>query len=237
MDSSSSFVEHQPSQLNLLLSEFQLDQLHGNDGEKDAMTKNTAMNLTSTVSTSSSSVNHPIASRSPGILKASTGKLDARARRDSKPDAASSSQGRLEDAHHGGLMVEVAVKLAATDKSQESWNFLILNPAPVTRKKWRWNLLRPEMSRLFWRIYDLPRISSWSLWNSYSKWLKSWSWIRQKSVVWPRLIIKNLTWISTTLQGDKAIEITKTKTYVFDDSILGLGSISNQPVEAWNNKI
>ena len=44
----------------------------------------------------------------------------------------------------------------------------------------------------FWAIYDLPRISSWSQWNSYSKRLKSWSWIRQKSVVWPRLIIKNL---------------------------------------------
>ena len=43
-----------------------------------------------------------------------------------------------------------------------------------------------------WRIYDLPRIKSWSQRNSYSKWLKSWSWIRQKSVVWPRLIIKNL---------------------------------------------
>ena len=44
-------------------------------------------NLTSTVSTISSSVNHPIASRSPGILKASTGKPDARARRNSKPDS------------------------------------------------------------------------------------------------------------------------------------------------------
>ena len=43
-----------------------------------------------------------------------------------------------------------------------------------------------------WWIYDLPRINSWSLWNSYSKWLKSWSRIRQKSVVWPRLITKNL---------------------------------------------
>ena len=40
------------------------------------------MNLTSTVSTSSSSVDHPIPSRSPEILKAST---DARARRNSKP--------------------------------------------------------------------------------------------------------------------------------------------------------
>ena len=74
-----------------------------------AKSKPTAMKLTSTVSTRSSSVNHPIASKSPGILKASTGKPDAMARRNSKPDAASSSQ-----------LVEVAEKLAATDKSQES---------------------------------------------------------------------------------------------------------------------
>ena len=85
--------------------------------------KPTTMNLTSTVSTSSSSVNHPIASKSFGILKSSTGKPDARARRNSKPDAASSSQGRLKDAYLGGLMVEVAVKPVATDKSQESWDF------------------------------------------------------------------------------------------------------------------
>ena len=38
-----------------------------------------------------------------------------------------------------------------------------------------------------WKIHDLPRINSWSLWNSYSKWLKSWLRIRQKLVVWPRL--------------------------------------------------
>ena len=66
------------------------------------------MNLASTVSTSSSSANLPIASRSPGILKASTGQPDARARRNSKPDAASSFQGRLKDAYLDGLMVEVA---------------------------------------------------------------------------------------------------------------------------------
>ena len=36
------------------------------------------MNLASTVSTSSSSVNHPIASKGPGILKASAGKPNAR---------------------------------------------------------------------------------------------------------------------------------------------------------------
>ena len=56
-------------------------------------------------------MNHPIASTSPGIRKASTGKLEARARRNSKPDA----EGRLKDAYLGGLIVEVAEKLAAPD--------------------------------------------------------------------------------------------------------------------------
>ena len=88
-----------------------------------AKSKPTSMNLTSTVSTSSSSVNHPLASKRPGILKASAGKPDARARRNSKLDAASSSQGRLKDAYLGGLMVEVAGKPAATDESQELWEF------------------------------------------------------------------------------------------------------------------
>ena len=79
--------------------------------------KPTAMNLTSTAQTSSSSVD-----RSPGILNA-TGKPESRMRRNSKLHAASSSQGRLKDAYLGGLVVEVAGKPAATDKSQESWDF------------------------------------------------------------------------------------------------------------------
>ena len=45
---------------------------------------------------------------------------------------------------------------------------------------------------------------------------------------------KELTWRSTTLPSDKAIEITNAKTYVFADSVLCLGSTSDQPVEAWN---
>ena len=72
------------------------------DGEEDAGTKRrgincdkskpTVMNLSSTVSAGSSSAKDPIASKSPVILRVS-GKLDARARRSSKPDAPSSSQG------------------------------------------------------------------------------------------------------------------------------------------------
>ena len=58
---------------------FQLEQLLQNDGEEDSRIKEEdrsvaksspmAMNLASTVSTNSSSVKHPIASKSPGVLK------------------------------------------------------------------------------------------------------------------------------------------------------------------------
>ena len=88
------------------------------DNKIVAKSKPTAMNLVFTVSTYSSSVNSPIASKIPGILKASTGIPDARARRNSKPDATSSSQGRVKHAYLGGLMVEVAGKPAATHQSE-----------------------------------------------------------------------------------------------------------------------
>ena len=45
------------------------------------------------------------------------------------------------------------------------------------------------------------------------------------------------TWSSTTLPSDKTIEITNAQTHVFSDSVLCLGSISDQPIEAWTNKI
>ena len=47
---------------------------------------------------------------------------------------------------------------------------------------------------------------------------------------------KEPTWRSTTLLCDKAFEITNAKTFVFADSVLSLGSISDQPFEAWKNK-
>ena len=48
---------------------------------------------------------------------------------------------------------------------------------------------------------------------------------------------KQPTMRSTTPLCDKAIEITNAKTYVFSDSVLCLGSMSDRPVEAWKNKI
>ena len=62
------------------------------------------MNLAVTVSTSSSSVNSSIVSKSPVIFKASSrqigcsGKPDVKSQRNSNPDAASSSQGWQKDA-------------------------------------------------------------------------------------------------------------------------------------------
>ena len=39
-------------------------------------------------------------------------------------------------------------------------------------------------------VCDLPRTNLWNHVNGYFKWLRGWSRIRQKSVVWPRLITK-----------------------------------------------
>ena len=48
---------------------------------------------------------------------------------------------------------------------------------------------------------------------------------------------KQATWRSTTLSCDKAVEIANAKTCVFAGSVLCLGGISDQPVEARQNKI
>ena len=89
-----------------------------------AKSKHTVMNLASTVSTSSSTVNSPVASKSPRILKApcrtdwsSTGKLDAR---EHNQDAASSSQGWQTDA----VLDEGTRKLVATEEDQERLKYL-----------------------------------------------------------------------------------------------------------------
>ena len=80
------------------------------------------MNLTSYVASSSSSVNSPIASRSLGVLKASSrqvglsGRLDASTYQHSNPDAVSSSQGWQRDAQ---LFISTG-RLVATGKDQKS---------------------------------------------------------------------------------------------------------------------
>ena len=89
-----------------------------------AKSKPKTMNLAFSVSTTSSTVNCPIAAKSPEILKApcptdwsSTGKPGAR---DRNHDAASSSQGWQEDA----VLDASTRRLATTEEDQEHLNFL-----------------------------------------------------------------------------------------------------------------
>ena len=87
-----------------------------------AKSRPTVMNLSSTVPASSSSAKNLIISSDPVKLIA-TGKPVSRMRGNSKPDAASSSQVKLQDPHHGGLMEKVAGKPVATDGHQVLWEF------------------------------------------------------------------------------------------------------------------
>ena len=59
----------------------------------------------------------------PGMLIA-TGKPESRVARNSKSDAASSSQVKLQDAYLGGLTEKVAGKLVATYENQVLWEIL-----------------------------------------------------------------------------------------------------------------
>ena len=80
-----------------------------------AKSKSTAMNLSSHVPTSSSSAKSLIASKSLGTL-IPTGKPESRMKRNSKSDAASSSQAKLKDAYLSGLMDTATEKPVATKR-------------------------------------------------------------------------------------------------------------------------
>ena len=119
-------MQHQPFQLYLLRLEIQLDKLHQNDGEEGAGTerrKNCGKIQTySSEPVFNCSGKFLIRERSdciqkPGKLTASR-KPESRVTRNSKPDAASSSQVKLKDAFIGGLMEKVAGKSVATDENQ-----------------------------------------------------------------------------------------------------------------------
>ena len=89
-----------------------------------AKSRPATMNLASSVPCSSSSVNSPIASRSPGILKAPTrqiglsGRPGVSAKQNANPDAASSSQGWQRDA----LLDTSTGRPVAADKDQKYLN-------------------------------------------------------------------------------------------------------------------
>ena len=145
----------------MLRKEFQLDKLLHHDVEKDvgakkgeersvAKSKSTAMNLSSHVPTSSSSAKSQIASKCPVIVIA-TWKPESRMRRNSKSDAASSSQARLKHAYLGGLMDTATEKPVATkeesgdvdlsESETESEEYVTVKP--IAYKTLRRNLMHP----------------------------------------------------------------------------------------------
>ena len=48
---------------------------------------------------------------------------------------------------------------------------------------------------------------------------------------------QQLMWQRLTLLDKKAVQFATAKTYVFSDSVLCMGGISSNPVEAWKEKI
>ena len=88
-----------------------------------AKSKSTAINLSSHVPTSSFSRKSPIASESLEMLIA-TGKAESRTTRNSKSDAASSSQARLQRGN-----------LSQQKRSQGMWTFPNLKPGVFMKKK------------------------------------------------------------------------------------------------------
>ena len=266
-----------------------------------AKSKPTTMNLAFSVSTSSSTVNSPIALRSPGILQAPcrtdwsiAWKPDAR---DRHHDAASSSQGWQEDAF---LDVRTG-KPVATEQDQEqdsvSTGKLVAPGYPGTPgnpgdsgtegndEDWPRNLQKStnhvlHMAEVFsivrqryglsptnqmkdldvntaiWGIFmsvtlqaavHLGKDYTENLRSDKNQPLKS---LRHLFRVTERLFadqteITGLTtidwqqpmWRETTLFTDRAVQIATAQTYVFSDSVLCLGGISDEPVKAWESRI
>ena len=85
------------------------------------------------VPTSSSSAKSPIASKGPGILIA-TLIPESRMRRNSKSDAASSSQVRLQDAHRGGQWTQPRGNLSLQKRNQGMWTFPSLKLGVLKKK-------------------------------------------------------------------------------------------------------
>ena len=91
------------------------------------------------------------------------------------------------------------------------------------------------LCKIIHNIYDLSRINLSSLRSNCFGKLKSWSKIRLRSHICPRLIGTSLCGRQSSLLCDWAVHISNSKTYVFADSVLCLGGISIAPVRAWND--
>ena len=86
------------------------------------------------------------------------------------------------------------------------------------------------------RIHDLSRIISGKsvkhLFKETEKLIKNQTEINGVTTI----DHKEHTWRSTSLLCSRAYQITTAKTYVFADSVLCLGSMRDEPIEAWKNK-
>ena len=94
------------------------------------------------------------------------------------------------------------------------------------------------LGKIIRKICDLPRINPWSLWDKLfqttarlitdqaQNYRIDHDWLEAAYVE------RNLT-----LSCDRAVQIANSKTYAFSDSVLCLGSLSDKPVEAWEDRI
>ena len=84
------------------------------------------------------------------------------------------------------------------------------------------------------RIYDSSRIISLKkLFKGTEKLIKD-----QKEITSASMIdYRDFTWSATSSLCDRIHQISNAKTYVFADSVLCLGSIKENPNEAWKEKI
>ena len=217
-----------------------------------ARSKPTAVNLAVTVSTSSSSVNSPIASKSPGILKAPSrqsgcsGKLDVRSKRNSNPYAASSFQGWQKDAS----LDVCAGKPVATERPgipELSGDCLYRETCRNSRKfrrlgkRWQ-NLATPFPCTLQAAVHlgqdytenlqstkNQPLKSGRQLFRTTEKLIKDQAEITGLSKIdW-----KQLVWRETSLLCDRAVHIASSKTYVFSDSVLCQKCFRNSSHARW----
>ena len=85
-------------------------------------------------------------------------------------------------------------------------------------------------------IFDSPRIISGILWKSYSMKLEDWSLVKQKSLVWPWLISKNLHGARQVYVQQSLLDHTCENLHLL--RLGGLcGKMGDDPIAAWKNKI
>ena len=103
---------------------------------------------------------------------------------------------------------------------------------------WLWlNKLQFILETIFWRLYiqpkNQPQRTVKQLFDVTRKLVKDQNEIQGISMIdW-----QENSWNRTTLLTDRAVRLSTAKAYVFSDSALCMGRISENPVKAWKEKI